>query len=126
MDVERAVHWFEIKLLPFDFNRGVHVFAVADQMSAGFPKSSTPNVWGIDEFIAILLVFISPEILNNFSYLAAFGMSQDQPWTYLVVDAEKVKFAPQTAVVAFLGFFQTSEIFLQVFFVLPDGAVNAL
>ena len=64
-DMERAVHRFDVVILPLDLHGRIHVFTVEAQVPAGLPELPPAKMGRVDDFVTVLFMLPAPEILNH-------------------------------------------------------------
>ena len=124
--MEGAVHRLEVIFLPVQFHGGVHVLFVEVQVAAGLPQAGPPDVGRVDDAVAVTVVNVPPEVLDDRPQDAALGVPHHQPGANLLVGAEQAQLPSQDPVVATLGLFQPRQVVVQFLLALEGGAVDAL
>src|SRR5580704_6042560 len=79
-----------------------------------------------NQVVATLGEFVALPIFHLTANDAAFGMPKNQAWPGFFLNAEKIEFLAQLAVIAALGFFELVEIFVQLLLFHKASAVNPL
>ena len=125
-DMERAVHRLDIVGIAVDFHVGVHAFAIEIQMSGRLPQQGAADMRRVHQFIAMFVMGLFPERLQDVADAGAHRMPADQTGADFLMGAEQFHFSADLAVVAFLGFFNARQIFLQGLLALERRAVDAL
>ena len=126
LDVEGAVHRLVDEGLVLELHLREEAIGVPAGVAAGFPEFFAADVGGEDDVVAALAMLGAPEIFDDFSKHAAFGMPEDETGAYLGADGEEVEFAGEGAVVATEGLFALVEVFLEVLLGRKGGGVDAL
>ena len=80
----------------------------------------------VDELVAAPQQFVAQPVFHQLAYQAALGVPEDQPRPGFFLDAEKIEFRPQAAMVAPLGLFQTLQILVEFRLREEARAVDAL
>src|SRR3990172_11197577 len=78
----------------------------------------------IDEVVAVPEMLFAPEVLDEFADQCAFRMPQDEAAAHLVVHAEKIQIAAQTAVIPPLRLLKAEEMLLQRLLSREGGAID--
>ena len=81
---------------------------------------------GIDQFIALLQMLLSPEIFNQQADQRAPWVPEDQAWPDLILDRDQVQFLPQLAVVPSLDLLQLGQMGIQLGLGRERGTVDPL
>ena len=105
VQVEGAVHRFDVIFLVFDLDRRVHIFFVKAQMPAGFPEAGLADVRRVDQIVIIGNVLVIPIALDLMPNHAPIWVPQNQPLPNLVIGAVQVKFSAELAMITLFGFF---------------------
>ena len=95
-------------------------------MAGGLPEIAPHDVRGVDERVAALEIGVAHPVFESLADDAALGMEEDQAGAGEFLNAEEIELFADFAVVALLCFFELVEVFVEIFFGEPDGAVDAL
>src|SRR5216683_1216652 len=99
-NVPRAIHGLELVIGLFDLYRAEHAVFVIIRVAAGFPEVEAHDVRGVNKVVAALQQLFTQPIFDNFSNQAALGMPENQPRAGFLLNAEKVKFSAELAMIA--------------------------
>jgi len=114
-DVEGAVHGLQEELLALNNNGGVHALTVEIEVPGGLPKPTPPDMRGVDELVARLIVLGHPEILDDAANTGTLRMPKDEPRPdHVVLDGEKVKLRPKDAMVTPARFLSPFQVLFQL------------
>jgi hypothetical protein len=125
-DVSRAIHGLELVIGFFNFDGAEHIFAIKIRVAAGLPQFQQHDMWGENEIVAAASEFVAQPVFHFAADDAALGMPENQARAGFFLNAEKIEFLAQLAVIAALGFFELVEIFVEVFLLHETSAVNPL
>ncbi len=106
-----AVHGFDCIVCSVDFC-GVHIVFVMIPMPGTVPQFFTQNNRGADFLIAVLGVFLTPEVFKLVAQNHALRKKERETRS-LFIDVEQVKFTAQLAVVAFFCLVKHMQIIFQ-------------
>ena len=124
-DVKGAVHRLELVQDLVDLHRGIHVLAVEIEVPGGLPEILAGDVRGVQQLVAVAVVFVLPVVLEEPAQQRAAGLPENQSRADLVLDGEQTELFAEFAVITLAGLFEAGEVLLQVFFVGKGGAVDA-
>ena len=122
----RTVHRFELVLGVVQFHGLEHVFGIVIRVAGDFPQVAPHDVRCVNERIAAGEILVPHPVFQQLANHAALGMEEDQAGTGEFLNAEKIQFLPQFAMVALLGFFEFVEVLVEFLLSEPGCAVDAL
>ena len=123
-DVAGTVHRLERIVALFRFG-DEHVLAVLVPMAGLLPQALVDDLRTLDFLVAVVAVDLAHVLLDALPQRPALGVPEHQS-RRMVIDMEKIEFAPEFAVVALLGFLQHGQMLLQRVLASPCGAVDPL
>ena len=94
-------------------------------MPGGFPQAPIHDIGCIDLNVAGCFLVFAHILQQVQEHCPAFRMPEHRAGRF-IAEMKQIKLAAQFAVIAFLRLFQTMQIRLQLFFIAPSGAVDAL
>mmetsp|Transcript_30769 Transcript_30769/g.99187 ORF Transcript_30769/g.99187 Transcript_30769/m.99187 type:complete len:255 (-) Transcript_30769:473-1237(-) len=109
-----------------DFDGVEHAVLVEVDVAAGFPEVEVGDVGSVEDFVALLFVFVLPEVLHGLADLGALGVPEDEAAAGVFLEAEEVELLAEEAVVALFGFLDASLVLDELPRSLPGCAVNSL
>ncbi len=111
----RAVHGLEEVLFALfrSADRLEAVFAVFLVVARTHIELFVADVWGDHALVSGLLLCLFQELLQTLAECSAFGQPHGQTLADALREGEELQLLAQLAVVAFLGFFQQSQVLLK-------------
>src|SRR5262245_18222195 len=96
-------------------------------MPAGFPKAGTPDMRRVNKVVPSFEMFLLAILFYQVTNEPALGMPKDQTAGNGVrLDAEKIEFLSKFAVVAFLGYFESNKVILELLLRIECNSVHPL
>ncbi len=102
-----------------------HILLVFFPVARGLPKTAVNHLRGVNFYIAAILLTAAHVILQRRVYAPPIGVPKHLTWG-LFLHMEQVHLAAQAAVVALFGFFQESQMRLEVIAVFERDPIDAL
>src|SRR3984957_7037891 len=125
-DVARAIHRLELVFGFFDFHGTEHVVFVKAGVGAGGPEFAAHDVRRVNDVVSALEKFGAQPIFDDRADQATLSVPENQARAGFILDAEKIEFGAELAMIAALRFFEAMQICVELLLCKEAGGVNAL
>src|SRR5437660_2703831 len=124
--MKRTIHRLETELRLLQRRRRKHRVAIVLLVSTQLPQFALRDVRRVDKAIVPSNQLFAQIILHLLPNDAALRMPEDQSLAILFLNRKQIEFAPETPMIAFLGFFTLLQPPIQFFLREESRAVDAL